>query len=201
MTLSQLIMEQAGLDPQREPPYLFPGNRWTFLPLLFDAAGFRTGAEIGVGGGRFSKRLCESVPNLRLYSIDPWRCYGHYEARYNQAQFDRDYRKAKEVLAPYDCTIIRAFSKDAVGRFPDESLDFVHIDANEDYDHVTEDLRLWTPKVKRGGIVSGLCYYNFRDHTYCQVKDAVDEWTRAHRIDPWFVLVHPRYPAYVWERQ
>lgn len=201
MKATELIIEASGVDLQRESPFMFPANRWTFLPWLFDTLAFRKGVEIGVAGGRFSRRLCESVSNLQLWSVDPWRCYGHYEKRYNQAQFDRDYRKAKEILSPYNVTILRAFSKDVAGRFPDESLDFIHIDANEDYDHVTEDLRLWTPKVKYGGVISGLCYYNFRDHSYCQVKDAVDDWTKAHGIDPWFVLVDQRYPAYVWEKQ
>lgn len=193
-------MQAAGVDPQHEPPHMFPANRWSFLPWLFDAFGFRVGAEIGVGGGRFSRRLCEAVANLKLYSIDPWQVYGHYESRYRQAEFERSYRKAKEKLSPYNATILRAFSHEAAPRFEDESLDFVHIDANEDYQHVIEDLGLWTPKVRRGGVISGLCYYNFRHHDYCQVKDAVDWWTREHGIDPWFVAVHARYPCWFWER-
>ena len=201
MNINELVIKTIGIDPQHESPLLFPGNRWNFLPWLFDAAGFKVGAEIGVGGGRFSKHLCETVRNLKLYSIDPWQCYDYYESRYSQAHFDRDYRKAKEVLAPYNCEIVRDYSFAVAPKVRDEALDFVFIDANEDFDNVTRDLRDWIPKVRRGGIISGTCYYNFRDHDICQVKDAVDTWTKVHNIDPWFVVVHQRYPTFFWVRE
>jgi hypothetical protein len=47
--------------------------------------------------------------------------------------------------------IVRAFSRDAAGRFADASLDFVYLDANHKYPFIAEDLRLWWPKVKPGG--------------------------------------------------
>lgn len=45
------------------------------------------------------------------------------------------------------------------GIFPDESLDFVFIDADHHYEEVKKDLLAWWPKVKRGGRFAG------HDHT------------------------------------
>ena len=199
MTISRHVMEAFKLDPNREPPYLVPADRWTLFPALFNLAGFKAGAEVGVGGGRFARRLCEEVMGLRLYAVDPWRVYGYYEGRYTQAHMDRDYRKAMHRLRMFDCRFVREYSARAAGKFPDGSLDFVHIDANRTLQAVTEDLTLWSAKVRRGGVLCGTCYYDERDPAVGQVRKAVDAWTLAHGVDPWFVAVHPRYPAYFWE--
>ena len=36
-----------------------------------------------------------------------------------------------------------------------ESLDFIFVDAAHTYDAVVEDIKLWEPKVRKGGLVSG----------------------------------------------
>lgn len=199
MNLSEHVIDWVRLNPAHESPLMFGGNRWSFLPDLFNWAGFETGAEVGVGGGRFSRRLLETVPGLKLHSIDPWESYGYYRGRVSQWRMDSSYNKAVEALAPFEnCEIIREYSADAAGRFGDGSLDFVYIDANRTFANVVQDLATWSAKVRPGGVVSGCCYYN---DPHGRVKDAVDAWTRANRIEPWFVAVHYRYPAYFWERR
>lgn len=199
MTLTEFVMERFELDPAREPPFLAPADRWTLFPALFNAAGFKVGAEVGVGGGRFARRLCDKVVGLRLHLVDPWQVYGPYEGRYDQDHMDRDYRKAMHRLRMFDVKFIREFSHLAAPRFRDGSLDFVHIDANREFSSVTRDLAAWTPKVRRGGVLCGTCYYDLRDPAMGQVKRAVDAWTTLHGIDPWFVAVSARYPAWFWE--
>jgi hypothetical protein len=196
MNLSKHIIETVRLDARRASPLLFPGNRWNWLPDLCNLAGFSVGAEIGVSGGRFSKRLCNTVDGLKMYAIDPWESYD--ESMESQWRMDRAHRRAVEKLSPLNCEIIKDYSVEAAKGFDDESLDFVHIDANRSYWSVRQDLTAWTAKVRPGGIVSGCCYYNYKDVGGGQVKDAVDWWTLLHDIDPWFVLVHYRYPSYLW---
>jgi len=58
----------------------------------------------------------------------------------------------------------------AVSHFEDRSLDFVFIDAAHDYESVKEDITMWLPKVKRGGVIAGDDY-----STWPGVKQAVDE--------------------------
>ena len=195
MNLSDHVIETMQLNPEHESPLMFGGNRWNVLPDLFTWAGFTIGAEIGVGGGRFSRRLCETVPDLGLFAVDPWEYYDYYEGRATKSTIERSHRKAVEKLTPLNCEIIRDYSENASLRFPDDSLDFVYIDANRQFKNVLRDLAIWSRKVRPGGVVSGCCYYN--DATG-QVRDAVDAWTQD--IDPWFLAVHYRYPVYFWEK-
>jgi predicted O-methyltransferase YrrM len=145
------------------------GRRWDYFPKLFEENGYTIGAEIGVELGRFSKCLLQKVPNLTLYSIDPWESYA------NQNSPKKFYEYAKTRLEPFDkCHMIRDYSMDAVQEFDDDFLDFVYIDANHDYEHTKEDIREWHNKVKKDGIVAGHDYSDDGDRY--GVKKAVDEW-------------------------
>jgi len=74
-------------------------------------------------------------------------------------------------------SIILDQSVTASKQFDDESLDFVYIDANHTYDFVREDIRCWTPKVKKGGIIGGHDYEYLQPSTNIRsVKKAVDEY-------------------------
>jgi predicted O-methyltransferase YrrM len=44
-------------------------------------------------------------------------------------------------------------SEDAVSWFADESIDILHIDGNHATEAVLKDVRLFLPKVKRGGYI------------------------------------------------
>ena len=110
-----------------------------------------------------------------------------YEDRHKLNAF---YAESKTRMAPYNCTIIRKFSMDAVKDFPDLSLDFVYIDGNHDFQNVTNDIVEWGKKVRIGGIVSGHDYVRhlFLPHrAIIQVKEVVDAYTAAYRISPWFM--------------
>jgi hypothetical protein len=60
-------------------------------------------------------------------------------------------------------------SLEAAKLYPDNSLDFVLIDASHDYPSVHADILAWLPKVKSGGILAG------DDLPWFGVKRAVDE--------------------------
>ena len=69
--------------------------------------------------------------------------------------------------------MVRATSKTASEIFEDESLDFIYIDANHAYDFVVEDINLWFPKLKKGGIFSGHDYLDmdwYNDPNFCPNK-------------------------------
>ena len=165
-------------------------SRWSSLIKIFRNLGFTVGAEIGTASGRYAKVLLEDVPNLRLYCVDLWEVYPEYTDTISKEKIDKMYLDARKRLLPYKALIVRDTSMNAVKRFADESLDFVFIDANHDYKFVKEDIREWSKKVKKGGIVSGHDYRNLHreiDYGY-GVKKAVDEWVKEKKIHPLIIL-------------
>lgn len=52
-------------------------------------------------------------------------------------------------------SLMVATSVQASRQFDDESLDFVFIDADHEYESVKADIAAWWPKVKPGGILAG----------------------------------------------
>ena len=39
---------------------------------------FKTGAEVGTAKGDYAEQLCQGIPHLKLYCIDPWKVYKDY---------------------------------------------------------------------------------------------------------------------------
>jgi len=195
------LVEQHGLKHDtRQPPIFVFGKRYPYLTNLFKALDFKIGVEIGVRGAPFSQQMGRSMPGLKWFAIDPYHSYGHYATRggrCTQEAMDQYYEEAKTALAPYDCTIIREYSHVAVERFEDESLDFIHIDGNHDAEHARQDIELWTPKIRPGGIISCHDYVDLWD-TRCRVKSVVDQWTAEHKIVPWYVIVGSSTPTALW---
>lgn len=200
------LSEKYSLDLGKQSPIrIVPGKhkrfgRWYALPEIFLAVGYRLGAEIGVEKGRYSARLCEKIPGLKLFSIDAWAAYKGYREHVSQSKLDSFYLNAQARVAEYDCELIRKYSMDAVKDFEDESLDFVYIDGNHDFKNVANDIVEWQKKVRVGGIVSGHDYRRHKPHhTYrCHVVDVVNAYTYAHRISPWFVLCGDKSPSWFW---
>jgi hypothetical protein len=205
----------------KEGPVITALDRW-MLVKLWRKFGYKVGAEIGVSKGKFSKHVCRTIRDVKLYGIDPWDAYDGYVERKGergQQTLNRHYEEAKGRLAPYDCELIKAYSLDAVKQFEDNSLDFVFIDANHSFEYAVDDMAAWSKKVRPGGIVSGHDYWNSRDGfgalrlpiddfvrhltdkekiAVCQVKDAVDAYTLAYQINPWFVTGADDMSSWFW---
>ncbi len=71
--------------------------------------------------------------------------------------------------------------------FEDESLDFVFIDGNHDFEYVVEDICKWTKKVRKGGIVSGHDYVKMRNGRM-HIVQAVNAYTWSYGITTWFTV-------------
>ncbi|MEO8075150.1 MAG: class I SAM-dependent methyltransferase [Acidobacteriota bacterium] len=70
----------------------------------------------------------------------------------------------------------------ASGLFADRSIDWVHLDARHDHQHVTADIVSWLPKVKAGGWLSGDDYDPVK---WPEVVRAVNELLPGAR--PWSI--------------
>jgi len=155
--------------------------------------GFREGAEIGTNTGNSAKIWCGENPQLHLTCIDP---YKPYNVRPSPNAQNETYKQACENLEPFNVTMLRECSLNAVSGFKDSSLDFVFIDGDHRFDAVMQDLIRWTPKVRKGGLVI------LHDYTVFQgagVIHAVNAYTHCHRIEPWYVT-RDYLPTVFWER-
>lgn len=148
------------------------------LAQYFAKLGFKSGAEVGACFGRYSEILCQNIPDLKLFAIDNWN--NKNNTRRERTLGLSGEAVTREKLAPYHATILKKNSLDAAKDIVDESLDFVFIDADHQYQAVKDDIHVWVKKVKRGGIISGHDYYIFGSGNR-GVVDAVDEYVKEHR--------------------
>jgi hypothetical protein len=209
MSTLETVCEFFGLDtvPTSSPVTLVNRHR-DELPLLFRRLNFEQGAEIGVEVGRYSKVLCEGHPGMRLHCVDAWQAYRGYREHVSQEKVDGFFEATKQRLGPYNVNYIRKFSVDAAKDFKKNSLDFVYIDANHALQYVIADIAAWEPIVKPGGILCGHDYAHRGGRGYnCHVIEAVQAWTTAYRIEPWFVIgsrerlpdgARPTAPSWLW---
>lgn len=194
MNTLDFILTKYNVRGQKSPIEI-RCSRLVSFPRLCKQLGFTIGAEIGVARGYFTQKLCQRIPNLKMYAIDAWALWDGATSGETQRKMDRLYQDAKQRLEPFHCEIIRDWSMNVVGRIADESLDFVYIDAGHDYKSVMDDISQWSKKVRSGGIVAGHDYiepeaftlgdYN---HTNYDVKKAVDDFIQKNHIYPLFVF-------------
>lgn len=194
------LARKFNLDIKARSPITIPGLDRRGLVQLFADLNFTVGAEIGVLLGDHSKMLCEANPRLHLFSIDPWQVYRDYADLTTQKDFDYVYKTAKEKLHPYNCTILRKKSMDAVKDFPDENFDFVYIDGNHEFTSEANDIHEWQKKVKMGGIVAGHDYRRYRERSHSHSFEVVNAYTQAYRIMPWFITdsTKDRIRSWLW---
>lgn len=141
------------------------------------------GVEVGVFTGELSKRLL-TRPDLTLYMVDSWIEH-HKDSEYAKTDYhgtlSKDYQASlKEHTAAITsfagerAKIIQKDSVLAAKDFEDQSLDFVFLDADHNYEAVKGDIKAWMPKIKDGGWISGHDYANENFPSW-GVKKAVDE--------------------------
>lgn len=185
----------------RQPiPIREMGRHDGFIEMLA-AFGYTQGAEIGVEQGHFSECLCKGIPGLELWCIDPYQTYDRYADHVDQAKLDHYREEAIERLKPYDARFLRYSSAEAVGKFKPQSIDFVYIDGNHDFEFVVNDIIYWSRIVRPGGIVAGHDYKSEgREKTPIpfHVIQATQAYTSAYRISPWFLTKRDRTPSWFW---
>jgi hypothetical protein len=204
-TEKRLTAGRLPTTPQTTRPIALQMGR-ADLPTLCRSLGFTKGAEIGVWKGAYSAAFCQANPQLHMLCVDPWLSYPAWLDTKNPdlpaedaaRWIDEAYQIARTRLAPLNCTIARMFSAEAAKYVPDRSLDVVYIDGNHVEAAVYEDLTLWAPKVRTGGIVAGHDYRAFTNKPTIHVIEAVQAYTTAHAIDPWYITAGDRTPSFLW---
>lgn len=119
------------------------------------------GVEVGTFKGEFAQEIMK-VWDGTLFLIDVWRDLGvEYNDSSNHKNFQGGvYGDCMRNIQGFEdrAIMIRATSEISSNFFEDNSLDFVYIDANHAYEFVKQDIELWFPKVKKGGLVMGHDY-------------------------------------------
>lgn len=171
------------------------------LTRLWAELGYRVGVEVGTEQGKFAEEICRDNPGVALTCVDPYTAYDRYERHQTQEKLDRFFGEATARLSPYNVTFLELTSLEAVSSFPDGSLDFVFIDGNHAFDYVMQDIIAWAPKVRRGGILAGHDYKAEGGEHWplpFGVIEAVNAYTAAHKVKPWFLCSRDKCPSWFW---
>ena len=109
------------------------------LPYLINKYNCGDGVEVGVREATHAQHLLEET-SIFLYGVDisKWPRVNELLMRY-PTRF-RFYHMSSALASDYFC---------------EESLDFIYIDADHKYASVKEDLAVWYPKLKVGGVFCG----------------------------------------------
>lgn len=161
-----------------------------------DAVGGETFVEIGSLWGRSTARMAQlirdSKKNIKFYSVDFWDLRGITDGVWSEDDLrwaklmgveegpDMCYQTMLLTLAKLGLTNyvtpIKLSSREAHKIFQDESIDFAFIDADHSYEGVTEDIKCWYPKIKKGGVLAG------HDYDWPSVKSAVTNYFVAKPV-------------------
>mgnify|MGYP001181641420 FL=1 len=156
----------------------FRGN---VIPNLISKDG--VGVEIGVYQGHFSEHLLKNWGGV-LYMVDPWRPLENYIDKSNPKDRYENINETIKNIEGYDDRglMMRMTSYQASKMFPDNSLDFVYIDANHSYESVKEDLKVWYPKVSKGGYLFGDDYLGYDREWWYKDQNWTDDRTKDKEI-------------------
>lgn len=170
-------------------PLEIPGRGRDDIPALLATMGAQVGVEVGVERGKYSRVLLQAESLKKLTLVDAWAKYPGYRDHVSQDKLEGFYDEVRELeQSDKRVWLLRAFSVNAAEHFPDGGLDFVYIDANHRIQDVIADLAAWTPKVRSGGLIMGHDYRKPKNNIGHHVVEAVNAWTYAYRICPWYLL-------------
>jgi hypothetical protein len=197
-------MNQAGFQPIVAQP-----RRWDVLASFMVSQNYRTFVEVGCKSGRTTGHILANVPDSRVIAIDPWitqeangdptrETYKDWDFAKIEADFWANVGEHKDR-----CTMVRKSSAAAVellsvGLMSLEmalhkparvDFDIIFIDALHDYASVKQDIALWWPHVRVGGMLTG---HDF-NHQWPGVERAIaDSFNLMHigvaSDSVWFVI-------------
>lgn len=168
-------------------------NRSSFAQRLNKWGLINKGVEIGTHRGDFACELLNKWKGV-LYCIDPWLPGYDDEDSASHGDREADFEKTKTILDRFRSRvgIIRETSVDASKRFGDNCLDFVYVDGCHLTEHVYQDLSVWWPKIRLGGILAGHDFVSpgkDNDRSQALVQPAVFRFCGENSVrDLWLVV-------------
>lgn len=161
-------------------------TREELIPKALKNIDAKVAVEVGVFKAQFSRHILENWDGT-LWLVDPWRAFedgeGYVDAS-NHREHETAYLEAMQNLTGFErrAFMLRGLSSDMASRFEDESLDFVYIDGNHAYKWVKEDIKLWWPKLRKGGVLAG---HDYLDMNWYEDPNFADNGKDKH------IWMHP----------
>lgn len=157
------------------------------IPLMWVVASQMRGHMVEVGcwyGRTTSVLLLGAEPDLRLTCVDTFKGSEEHQDELQGHCFRPNFEaNLSQFAGRY--TIREGMSHEVAATFEDESLDCVWIDAGHGYEDVKRDIKSWTPKLKRGGLLIGHDYPEPSDPNggFEELTRAVNRWVRDSTWD------------------
>lgn len=155
------------------------------------------GVEIGICEGRNSLQILERLPMGMLYLVDPfmpWMDVDTYRDADFQMRVKSDCMRRLKGWDEYYMFIERT-SVDAYPVIVEAQhgllLDFVYIDGDHSFEHALEDIKLYYPFVRKGGVVGGHDWHipevAYAVCRFCMLS-GIDMNSVHAGIEDWFIV-------------
>lgn len=145
-------------------------------------------AEIGVDEGKFSKRIHDVTRPAKFHLIDMWGT-----DRFHDGKFEAVKSYFEEEIDKGAVEIHKTMSTTAAQEFKEEYFDWIYIDTDHSYETTRDELQLYAPKMKPGGIMGGHDYRmgNWVSMYRYGVIEAVHEFCVKHNWELIYVTAEP----------
>lgn len=145
---------------------------------------------VEVGSFEGTSTLMFALFTKKVYSVD---CYDYTIPPTGRIpSMDKMFVRAEKTFLKRTKNVpnivkVKKTSIEAARDFADQSLDAVYIDAEHDEDNVRADVKAWTPKIKKGGFVSGHDYW--LPHIQKIVKEEFPQGVLVYSDTSWITQV------------
>ena len=126
-----------------------------FAFWLIDALRPRTVVELGTHTGVSYSAFAQAVQTLGLdtatYAVDTWK--GDHQAGFYDEDVFKEWSSFHYHHFSAFSRLVRSTFEEALSKFPDGSVDLLHIDGVHTYEAVRQDFESWFPKLSNRAVV------------------------------------------------
>lgn len=150
------LLQRYGLNEVEGFDHAPEKHQWHVLTDMAKEHGYRLGAELGVRWGQTSRYVLENT-DCRMIGVDLMQVQPEKEETYEAWPWERYEAMVQDIEKTWpDRFDMRRMDTSAAAKtLEDGELDFVFIDADHSYEGVKTDIEMWTPKVRKGGMIVG----------------------------------------------
>jgi len=160
---------------------IYKDSRTYILAKMIVDNNFTKFVEIGLYKCSMLKMILKSNMSDKIEEYWGVDNFNHIESGYHRELttevWDMAYAQACRLMIKHkSLRILRMKSVNASMLFKNGYIDMIFIDGSHDYDSVSEDIKSWEPKIRKGGIISGHDYDYKTGKWGWNVKKAVDDY-------------------------